>query len=325
MSQENIVNNSINYLQEEQEFIKDSEKRPTEYNAPETVTKVKVYQDENTNKWVKEENEVESKAKDDKQLAIIEKKIIDAPANLQQSCSIIDNKIIAINAQINGLKAQIASLSVEATAGNCWPGIACSAWFFDDTQCNPLNITIDYSTKTTVKQDQELISIYPKLAGPGVDYTAVNPFAGDTTIELTTSYSGYGYLNTKSDDSGATVTTTARYDISGTTSDHQNRIVFQVGSIKYRYLGAGVAPYASDTSMTPSRCVEIKNTIDSLQAQIASLRSQRDSQNRTQLNIIKDKKTSDEVRAWGLIKNRNTVTELKSDNQAAITALKGLL
>lgn len=324
MSQENIVNNAIKYFQEEQDFIKSSEVRPTDAVSPETITETKIYQDENTNKWVKEDKEIEG-PKDDRQLADVEKKLIDAPANLQQACAIIDNKIIAINAQINGLKAQVASLSAEATAGNCWPGIACSAWFFDDTQCNPLNITIDYSTKTTVKQDRELISIYPKLAGPQVDYTVGNPFQGETTSELTSSYAGYGYLNTKSDDSGTTVTTTARYDLSASTSDHQNRIVFTIGAIKYRYLGAGVAPYATDLTMTPARCVEIKNQIDSLNTQITTLRAQRDSQNRTDLNIIKDKKTGDEVRAWGIIKNRNTVETLKTDNQAAITALGKLL
>lgn len=326
MSNENFVTNSIQILQKEQNNIKESQIRPTDYNAPDKITEVKVYQEPGTNKWVKDEAEIESKSKDDRQLVAIEQTIIDSPISMQQSCAIIDNQIIALNLQINGLKAQIATLSAEATAGNCWPGIACSAWFFNDAQCNPINPSpIDSSTKSTIKEDRELISIYPNLAGPGVDYTATNPFAGDTTITLTTPYAGYGYLNTKSNDSGTTLTTGARYDLSGSLSDHQNRIVFQIGAVKYRYLGAGVAPYATNTSVTPARCVEIKNQIDSLNSQIATLRSQRDSQNRASLNVIKDKKTENEVRSWGLLKSRNTVEQLKTDNETAISALSNLL
>lgn len=321
MSQENIVNNSIIYLQGEQELIKASEVRPTDVDAPEKITETKIYQDPESNRWIKEDQEVESKAKDDRQLAVIEQNLIDAPINLQQACAIIDNKIIAINLQINGLKSQIATLSAEATAGNCWPGIAYSCIVNPSTPSG--SVTQDYRTFSTIKEDRELISIYPKLAGPQVDYTTGNPFDGDTQIELTQSYSGYGYLNTKSDDSGTTVTTQARYDLSATLSDHEFR---QIGLFPCRaYAGAGVAPYATNTSVTPARCVEIKNQIDSLTAQIATLRSQRDSQNRTDLNIIKDKKTSDEVRAWGIFKSRNTVKQLQTDNNTAITALKTLL
>lgn len=325
MSNENVVSNSIETLQQEQTKIIESQTRPTDYNAPDRIAEVKVYQEKETNKWVKEEQEIESKSKDDRQLVAIEQNIIDSPADMQQSCAIIDNQIIAINLQINGLKAQIATLSAEATAGNCWPGIACSALNLNPTICNPAGIVKDYSTKTTIKEDQELISIYPNLAGPTVDYAASNPFAGDTTIALSASYAGYGYENTKSDDSGTTLTTGGRYDISGTQSDHQSRIVQTIGLTNYRYLGAGVAPYASNTSMTPARCVEIKNQIDSLTSQITTLRAQRDSQNRASLNIIKDKKTSNEVRSWGLLKSRNTVEQLKIDNETAISALQTLL
>lgn len=322
MADQNLVNNAINYLQEQQNDIIKSEIRPTDVKAPEIVTEVKIYQDNVTNKWIKDEKEVESQAKDDSQLAVIEQKLIDTPIALQQSCAIVDNKILAINAQINGLKSQIATLSSEATAGNCWPGIACSTTIFLPTTCTAF--TVDYRTFSTIKEDRELVSIYPKLSGPGVDYTIGNAFEGDTTVELTSSNSGYGYLNTKSDDSGTTVTTQARYDISGTLSDHNARTISAGPPIRY-YTGAGAAPYASDTSMTPARCVEIKTQIDSLIAQIAALRSQRDSQNRTSLNTIKDKKTGDEVRAWGIIKNRNTVQQLKTDNNTAIAALSDLL
>lgn len=313
MSNENIVQNAISYLQEQQNEIIKSGERPTDVVAPEFVTEVKVYQEEGTNKWIKDEREIESPAKDDRQLAIIEQKLIDAPIAMQQSCAIIDNKIVAINIQINALKSQIATLSAEATAGNCWPGVACSTTVFLPTTCT--SFTINYATYSPVREDRELVSIYPKLAGSEVDYTVSSPFIGDTTVELTSSNSGYGYLNTKSDDSGTLLTSQGRYDISGTLSNHNARTISAGPPIIY-YTGA---------TITPARCVEIKTQIDSLLAQIATLRSQRDAQNRTSLNILKDKKTGDEVRSWGVYKNRNTVEQLKTDNQTAISALQNLL
>jgi hypothetical protein len=321
MSNENIIKNSISLLKEDQENFKEINERPSGVDSPETITEIKVYQEENTNNWIKEEKEIESTAKDDRQINVIEQKIIDSPILLQQACSIIDNKIIAFNAQINGLKSQIATLSAEATAGNCWPGIACSALIGSPTVCNPENITADSSTKTTVRQDRDIIKIYPKMAGPDVDYVTDNPFDPDTTFELTSQYSGYGYQNVKQDDGGSIVTTGGRFDISGTLSNHQAR---NVGGVFY-YKGAGEPPYATNTSVTPSRCVEIKNQIDNLQSQIVAVRAQRELENRTNLNILKDKKNGEELRSWGIFKNRNDVEVLKSDNDQAITALESLL
>lgn len=315
MSNDNIVKNSIELLKEDQERFKVINERPSGADAPESVTEVKVYQEENSNTWVKEEKEVKSKVKDDRQVNEIEQKIIDSPGLLQQACSIVDNKIIAFNAQINGLKAQIASLSAEATAGNCWPGIACSSSTLQPTVCNPANINVDFSTKTIIKQDRDIIKIYPKLSGPSVDYSTSNPFNPDTTTELTAEYSGYGYENVRQDDGGSVVTTGGRFDIASNTSSHQARS-FSSGLITFYYKGADISP---------TRCVEIKNQIDSLQSQIAALRVQRESENRTSLNILKDKKTGEELRSWGIFKDRNTIETLKTDNDQAISALENLL
>jgi len=323
MSNENIIKNSISLLKEDQENFKAINERPSGVDSPETITEIKVYQEENTNNWIKEENEVESTAKDDRQITVIEQKIIDSPILLQQACSIIDNKIIAFNAQINGLKSQIANLSAEATAGNCWPGIACSSSLFQPTVCDPSNVNQDFSTKTTVRQDRDVINIYPKIAGPDVDYVTDNPFDPDTTFELTSQYSGYGYENVKQDDGGSIVTTGGRFDIASNLSDHQSRS-FSSGFFSFYYAGAGQSP-ATNTSVTPSRCVEIKNQIDNLQSQIVAVRAQRELENRTNLNILKDKKSGEELRSWGIFKNRNDVEVLKSDNDQAITALESLL
>jgi hypothetical protein len=315
MSNENIIRNSILLLKEDQDNFKEINERPQGVDAPKTITEIKVYQEENSNNWVKEEKEVESKAKDDRQINVIEQKIIDSPILLQQTCSIVDNKIIAFNVQINGLKSQIASLSAEATAGNCWPGIACSSSTLQPTVCNPANINVDYSTKTTIKQDRDIIKIYPKMAGPDVDYVTDNPFDPDITYELTSQYSGYGYENVKQDDGGSVVTTGGRFDISSSTSSHQSRS-FNNGLFSFYYSGS---------SITPARCVEIKNQIDSLQVQINTLRSQREVENRTSLNVLKEKKTGEELRSWGIFKNRDDLEVLRTDNDRAITALETLL
>ena len=112
---------------------------------------------------------------------------------LQRLCREVDNKVMNFNSQINAKKQLIVNLSTEATNGNCNPGIALS------TTGTPgeVGYTTSFITNTTVNNDVEFVKTYDKMAGPGYDPGATNPFDPDRTVQLNSSYSGYGYQNVR--------------------------------------------------------------------------------------------------------------------------------
>ncbi len=223
--------------------------------------------------------------------------------------------------RINFIKQQIVTLSLEATNGNCWPGIAASVTTSGGTTLSTPNFNQDYSSQTTFKQDRDLLSIYTNIEGLSPNYDAVNPFNPDVSQELTSAYSGYGRANTK-DDNGGTSVGIARLDISATQSDHNPRTIS--AAIPYRYyFGAGVAPYASNTSVTASRCVAIASSITALQSEITTLRSQRDTL-RSNLNIVKEEKSNKDLQAWGITNHQRKISGQATAKASVISAITSL-
>jgi len=243
------------------------------------------------------------------------------PESFRQFCKTIDDRIIAFNAQINNKKQQIVTLSTEATQGNCWPGIAASVTTSGGTTRSTPSITQTYYTNTTYNQDRDLLSIYTTMDGPNPNYDAVNPFDPDSTVGLAATNSGYGRANTKDDNGGANIGN-ARLDISSTLADHNARTISLVAPFRY-YFGAGVAPDATNTSVTASRCVTIQQTIATLVAEITALRTQRDAL-RTDLNTIKAEKANKDLAAWGLISQQKKVDAQKTSKASIITAITNL-
>jgi len=282
---------------------------------PEKITSVGGQQDEN-GQWIPGEKEVDPPItrNDPEQDAFDDVK--SKPEKLRQFCKTVDDRILAYNAQIYSLKQQIVTLSTEAIAGNCWPGIACSVTLAAPTTC--LASTQDYSTSTSFKEDRDVLSIYTNMDGPSPNYDAVNPFNPDTTVGLTTFYSGYGRANTK-DDNGGTTIGVARLDVSTTLSNHNAR---SISTSRY-YVGAGVAPYATNTSVTASRCVAIANSIASLESQITTIRAQRDSL-RSNLNIVKAEKGNKDLQAWGLINQERKISSQATSKASIIAAINSL-
>jgi hypothetical protein len=305
--------NAISFLQDEQNQSGLSLENQSEYEAPATQTKYNIYQEKGSNKWIKDETEVPSSVKDERLITEVEQKIIDTADSLYQVCVPIDQKIVSYDDQINAKKQQIVALSVQATNGNCWPGIAFSTGY-------PGIIYGTQSSQTPVYEDVDKLKIYPKIAGPGADYTAENPFDPDSIVNLTSAYAGWGYQNTKSDD-GGNLLGNARYDISPTLSDHQPRdtsVSIPLGS----YDGAGVAPYASDTSVTPALCVSIQNQIATLVSEISALRIQRDAAvNRTDLNAVKTTKSNKELQSWGIANSNYNVISAQTQHDGVIGAI----
>lgn len=248
---------------------------------------------------------------------------------LQRLCREVDNKVMNFNNQINAKKQQIVTLSTEATNGNCNPGIAQS------TTGTPgaVGYTTSLSNNITVNNDVEFVKIYDKMAGPGYDSGAQNPFDPDRTIHLNSSYSGFGYKNVrdnvefrntsnvatgvKTDGSGSFIGN-GRFDLTTTVVSHQAGVPL----VGYTYNGAGVAP-ATDTSVTASRCVAIASSIDTIYQEIIQIRKDRDSLRGT-LNEVKKNKSEKELTHWGMQNTKTESTRRRTSNQRAIEALKVL-
>lgn len=248
---------------------------------------------------------------------------------LQRLCREVDNKVMNFNSQINAKKQQIVTLSTEATNGNCNPGIAQS------TTGTPgaVGYTTSLSNTTTINNDVEFVKIYDKMAGPGYDSGAQNPFDPDRTIHLNSSYSGFGYKNVRdnvefrntsnvatgvrTDGSGSFIGN-GRFDLTNTVVSHQAGVPL----VGYTYNGAGVAP-ATDTSVTASRCVAIASSIDTIYQEIIQIRKDRDSLRGT-LNEVKKNKSEKELTHWGMQNTKTESTRRRTSNQRAIEALKVL-
>ena len=325
----------IDLLQEEQEQLNGALDNQSSTLAPETMEKVSIYQNEDgtwTKDVVQEKTEFVDGGVDQANRSGVKKKA----EKLQEFTRAIDQRILSFNAEINVKKDQIVTLSTEATNGNCWPGIA-----YSSTQVSSVRSagtgTTTFVEGISVNNEIESIKIYPKMAGPGADNNTDNPFEPDTVYVLTNPYTGYGYENLRDpnyrlnndgsatgssvDGSGSAVGS-GRFDISSTLADHNGpRLVSTVGvNTGYWYAGAGVAPDASDTSVTAARCVAIASSISDLYDEILELRKKRDTL-RPDLNTLKDNKMEKELAAWGMNRMENEVNIRQTKNSAAIAAV----
>jgi hypothetical protein len=253
---------------------------------------------------------------------------------LQSLCREVDNKVIRFNNLINEKKQEIVNLSTEATNGNCWPGIAYSSLVPGNPQPGPGGTGIQSSfgvVNSDINNDVEFVKIYDKMAGPGYDPGAENPFDPDRLVILNSSYSGYGYKNVRdnkeirntsnvvtgvnTDGSGSDIGN-GRFDISSTEADHNARQILA----EWYYGGAG-GSVATDNTVTAARCVAIASSIDSIYQEILEIRRDRDSL-RGALNKVKKNKSEKELTHWGMQNTKTESTRRRSSNNTAINALR---
>lgn len=358
---ESLKNNVLKIFEKEQNQLDDAFKAQSPgVEAPKKVEKVTVTPNSDGT-WSKNVEEVDSNVYDDTVVGTVEAEIKRDAATLQEFCKEFDDRILSFNTQINAKKQQIVTLSVEAIARNCWPGIAYSTIISGGTTRQTglgLSTTENFGNNYDVIEDREALEIYDKMAGPSVDYGAENPFEPTRIVTLTSSYSGFGHETQKDNgrlESGDAATEvlasdynigggdedndpyltsfqssstlgTGRDDVSTTDSDHSGPR--NVGAFR-AYPGVGVAPEATDTSLTGSagetRCVEIANEISILISEIQTLRSQRDAAvNRTNLNTIKDKKMNKELQNWGAENVKAKQTQRKTSNAQVISAVNNM-
>lgn len=310
---ENLKNNTIKILVDEQNQLDGSFDRQSDIEAPKTLERVSVTQNSDGT-WSKDTVEEKSNLYDEGVVGQIETQIEKDSKTLQQFCAQYDDQIIAFNEQINALKTQIVSLSIQANSGNCWPGIACSTVSVGSTVCaiGTAARTFNYATYTEIKEDRDALSIYENMAGPGENFSATNPFDPDSIITLTSAYSGHGYENEKQDDGGTLLLSQGRFDISTTLSSHNAATI-------------GTSKYYAGSSIPASTCVAIANSIANLQSQIISLRAQRDAAvNRDDLNSVKTSKTEKELQNWGNKNLHKKIAARKSKNSGPISSVNNL-
>tara|TARA_R100001230_G_scaffold24438_1_gene16383 strand:- start:91 stop:1176 length:1086 start_codon:yes stop_codon:yes gene_type:complete len=311
-------------------------------------------------KIVKEEN-AEDLYYDDTVVGKVENEIKEDSETLEAYCKQFDDQLITLNAQINAKKQELVTLSTEAIARNCWPGIAYSTTtslgLIKQTAIGE-SATQNFGNDYSMFEDRVAMEIYKKMAGPDLDYGAENPFDPTSLVTLTSSNAGFGHENhrdngrlnagdnaTEVEESdynvggsgdpedeyltnfeASTNLGTVRSNISSTASDHQGPR--NVGAFR-AYAGVGVAPDATDTSKTGSnganRCVAIGASITSIIAEIVTLRTQRDNTvNMTDFNKVKDKKMEKELQNWGANNVRSEQTKRKTSNSSIISIINTL-
>ena len=217
---ESLKNNVLKILEKEQTQLDDAFKAQSPgVEAPKKVEKVTVTQNDDGT-WSKNVEEVDSNVYDDTVVGTVEAEIKRDASTLQEFCREFDDRILSFNAQINAKKQQIVTLSTEAIARNCWPGIAYSTLFSGGTTRQIGSITQNFSNPYVVIEDREALEIYDKMAGPNVDYGAENPFEPTRIVTLTSSYSGFGHETQRDNgrlESGdaATEVTEDNYNVGG--------------------------------------------------------------------------------------------------------------
>ena len=318
----------IKILEDEQNELEGAFDKKSDERAPEGLLFDRIEQSEDGT-WSKTQYTPKETFYDENIISDKERETKEKADTLRELCLGVDNKIIRINNEINALKDQIVTLSTEATNRNCNPGIAHSD--------GDVGVTSSFVTNTTINNDVEFVKIYEKMAGPGYDPGAENPFDPDSLVILNSSYAGYGYKNKRDnkefrntanvgtgssvDGSGAGIGS-GRFDITTPAATHAAGTPIA----GFTYPGAG-GLLATDTSLTgvaaQNRCVEISTEIDSLYDQIIEKRVERDSL-RNALNTVKENKSEKELSHWGMQNTKNEVTVRKNKNKSAIQAIKNL-
>ena len=150
-------------------------------------------------KTVKEEK-TEDLYFDDSVVGKVENQIREDAETLQAFCKEFDNQIITLNAQINEKKQLLVTLSAEAIARNCSPGIAYSTQTLGSTAIQS-NVALQSNTiqgnDYSMFGDRVAMEIYKPMAGPDVNYGAENPFDPTSIVTLTSANSGFGHENNR--------------------------------------------------------------------------------------------------------------------------------
>ena len=358
---ESLRNKTLEIFEKDQKQLEGAYESQSDVKAVGIVSSTTITEkDDGTyEKTVKEEN-AEDLYYDGDVVGKVENQLKEDAETLQAFCKEFDNQIIILNAEINAKKQELVTLTTEAYNRNCWPGIAYSTTTSSGLirQAGIGSTTQNFGNDYSTFEDRVAMEIYKKMAGPDVSYGAENPFEPNSVVTLTSTNSGFGYENHRDngrlnagDDAteieaddynvggggdgskeyldnfeSSTNLGTVRSNISSVATDHQGPR--NVGAFR-AYSGVGVAPDATDTSLTgtagENRCIAIGASITSIIAEIVTLRTQRDNIiSMSDFNKIKDKKMEKELQNWGANNVKAEQEKRKTANSDVISIINTL-
>ena len=327
MSTNSKITNALNILKRQQDDFGIITTRTSDIEAPKTITRLDTTQDKRTGLWSQKEVIEETKAKDERIIDQLEWQFKTDAEALREVADLIDQKIMSFNDDINFKKNQISTLSGQANSGNCWPGIAQSTGGI----ANGANVF--YGDNASINNEIENVKVYESMAGPKKNSSTENPFEPDAVNPLSTYWSGHGYENFAdtniyggptsaqpnrvgfmTDGQGSNLTNAGRYEISLNSSDHSSRS--NVGAsgtnFTHNYSGASIG-----------NCVAIASSIATINAQIKEIRAKRNAL-RADLNKVKSKKSDNDLQAFGVDAQKDTLKGFQSENVGAMSAIRSI-
>jgi hypothetical protein len=254
---------------------------------PKKITKTTFSQDKKTGRWTKTERE---ETNPNTLPSDIRKKEVDSRnkliKDLTEQAKELDDKLISINTQINNKKSLIISTLTSAVSGGCsfTPGGA--------SNINGTGVAVGIGS--TVISDTANIKVYPKIK----NYNATSPFESKDVEGLNSSNSGTGYKTVIGNNDGTSLTST-------------------YNTIDPNPLFPPIIPPTAN-------CQNLYDKITTLANEINSLRSQRDSVDLVNLNEIKDEKTGQEVRRWGLAAGDESIANRKNKIRNSQTSIRNV-
>ena len=208
---ESLKNRAIGIFEKDQKQLDGAFDNPSpDVTAPEKIEKVTVTQNDDGT-YSKQTEEVDSNLYDHSVVGTVEAEIERDAETLQELCKEFDEKILSFNTQINAKKQEIVTLSAEAIARNCWPGIAYTAPTIGSGIRPLAAITTNFGNPYDVIEDREALEVYDSMAGSNANYGAENPFEPTRIVTLTPSYAGFGHENLR--DNGRTASADAATEV----------------------------------------------------------------------------------------------------------------
>ena len=200
---ESLRNRAKDVFEREQKQLDGAFEPSSDVRAVGILTLTSITKDtDGTYNEIKTEKKAEDLYYDDTVVGKVENQIKEDAETLQAFCKQFDDEIITLNAQINEKKQLLVTLSTEAIARNCSPGIAYSTKNTPQgsTDIQPvvtLQATQNLGNDYSVFEDRVAMEIYKKMAGPDVNYGAENPFDPTSIVTLTSANSGFGHENNR--------------------------------------------------------------------------------------------------------------------------------
>ena len=332
MSTNSKITNALNILKRQQDDFGIITTRTSDIEAPKTITRLDTTQDKRTGLWSQKEVIEETKAKDERVIDQLEWQFKTDAEALREVADLIDQKIMSFNDDINFKKSQLSILSGRANSGSCWPGIAQS------TSGTNNSFQVSHSDLASINNEVENVKVYESMAGPKKNSNTENPFEPDAVNPLSTYWSGHGYENFAdtniyggpttaqpsrvgfmTDGQGSNLTNAGRYEVSSNASDHSSRTITSAtdgSGWTHEYNG----PTGGENA---SSCVGIANSIATINAQIKEIRAKRNAL-RADLNKIKTKKSDNDLQAFGVDAQKDTLKGFQSENVGAMSAIQSI-